>query len=114
LVDDMQQSLAALRRENAQLQRFLVQKLGSSVAKTALMAQKAQPTERFLQQLQANSNNRVVDTKTLRFLQGLRHNIVADVAIHKQQQQPQQPQQDVAKYDKYDDDLEEGPFQVVA
>ncbi|KAG7372728.1 basic region leucine zipper domain protein [Nitzschia inconspicua] len=71
LMGELQQSLQSLQEENQKLLRFLSNKLGGRTAQQALMKEQAKPAERLIEQLK-QPNARILNTKTIRFLQDLR------------------------------------------
>ncbi|KAG7343533.1 bZIP basic region leucine zipper domain containing protein [Nitzschia inconspicua] len=71
LMGELQQSLQSLQEENQTLLRFLSNKWGGRTTQQALMKEQAKPAERLIEQLK-QPNARILNTKTIRFLQDLR------------------------------------------
>jgi hypothetical protein len=75
LTNDLQESLTMLRQENQKLRQLIVAKMQSKKAQQVIIQERMKPTEHFLAQLRDEPRNRIVNAKTLRFLQGLSKNL---------------------------------------
>ena len=85
LTEDLHNKLEQLKEENEVLRNFIMSRIMAKNAKTSTPSRKelddmvsqkrAEPTLRFLEQFKSDPKNRRVNSKQIRFLQGLRRHL---------------------------------------